>query len=124
MTWPIRGRNARRLMNTTPEDERVRTSISDHQFDIYDEDGNVRVDFLTGVREAVEAGDTAFLEHNVARLHESEMGHLLESLDADERLALVRLLGEDFDMAALTQVDEAIRLEIVEHLPNDQLAAA
>ena len=40
-------------MNTTPEDERVRTSISDHQFDIYDEDGNVRVDFLTGVREAV-----------------------------------------------------------------------
>jgi len=111
-------------MTTTQEDERVRPSGPDHQFDIYDEDGNVRVDFLTGVREAIEAGDAAFLEHNVARLHESETGHLLESLDADERLALVRLLGDDFDMAALTQVDEAIRLDIVEHLPNEQLAAA
>ena len=34
------------------------------------------------------------------------------------------MLGEDFDLSALTEVDEAIRLDIVEHLPNEQIAAA
>ena len=36
----------------------------------------------------------------------------------------MRLLGKDFDLAALTEVDEAIRLEIIEDLPNEDIAAA
>jgi magnesium transporter len=39
-------------------------------------------------------------------------------------LALVRLLGDQFDMTALTEVDEAIRREIVDQMPNEQIAAA
>jgi magnesium transporter len=34
------------------------------------------------------------------------------------------LLGTDFDFSALTEVDEAIRLDIVESLPNAQIAQA
>ena len=37
----------------------------------------------------------------------------------EQRRALVELLGEDFDFSALTEVDEAIRLDIVDNLPND-----
>jgi len=37
---------------------------------------------------------------------------------------LVRLLGDAFDFAALTEVDEAIRLEIVDGLPNEKIAEA
>jgi magnesium transporter len=33
-------------------------------------------------------------------------------------------MGSDFDFSALTEVDEAIRLDIVEHMPNEQIAAA
>ena len=34
------------------------------------------------------------------------------------------LLGDGFDFAALTEVDEAIRLEIIESLPNEKIAVA
>ena len=37
----------------------------------------------------------------------------------EQRRALVELLGKDFDFSALTEVDEAIRLDIVDNLPND-----
>ena len=33
-------------------------------------------------------------------------------------------MGSDFDFSALTEVDEAIRLDIVESLPNAQIAQA
>ncbi|MDL2402115.1 magnesium transporter [Rhizobium mayense] len=111
-------------MTTTDEDERVRKASTETHPDIYDEDGVVRSDFLTEVSDAIERRDIPFLQQNVVRLHESELGDLLESLHPDQRLTLVQLLGDDFDMTALTQVDEAIRMEIVDQLPNDQIAAA
>src|SRR5690606_32442021 len=49
---------------------------------------------------------------------------LLEALLPEQRHALVALMGEDFDFSALTEVDEAIRLDIVESMPDDQLALA
>lgn len=109
-------------MTTTDEDERIRVAEKDPHFDIYDEDGNVRADFLARVRAAIEAEEIEFLRRDVARLHDSELGHLLEALNADQRMELVRLLGDAFDMTALTQVDEAIRREIVDQLPNEQIA--
>ncbi|HET7411710.1 MAG TPA: magnesium transporter, partial [Pararhizobium sp.] len=92
--------------------------------DIYMEDGSIRGDFLDRIRKAIEEGDAADLQRDVVRLHESELGDVLESLDREERDRLVALLGEDFDFAALTEVDEAVRLEIIESLPNDKIAVA
>ncbi|HVK91030.1 MAG TPA: magnesium transporter, partial [Mycoplana sp.] len=92
--------------------------------DIYAPDGSVRSDFLMHVGAAIADRDLLFLRRHVANLHESEMGDLLEAIQPEQRRALVSLLGADFDLAALTEVDEAIRLDIVEHLPNDQIAAA
>ncbi|MET0171975.1 MAG: magnesium transporter [Agrobacterium vaccinii] len=91
--------------------------------DIYSEDGSIRSDFLAMVGAAIGDRDVLFLRQNVARLHESELGDLLESILPEQRHAMVRLLGADFDMTALTEVDEAIRLDIVEQMPNDQIAA-
>ena len=91
--------------------------------DIYAEDGSIRSDFLAMVGAAIADRNVLFLRENVARLHESELGDLLESIQPEQRHALVRLLGTDFDMTALTEVDEAIRLDIVEQMPNDQIAA-
>ncbi|KXG86571.1 magnesium transporter [Agrobacterium bohemicum] len=91
--------------------------------DIYSEDGSIRSDFLAMVGASIADRDVLFLRENVARLHESELGDLLESIMPEQRHAMVRLLGSDFDMTALTEVDEAIRLDIVEQMPNDQIAA-
>ncbi len=92
--------------------------------DIYDEDGVIDGDYVARVGAAIADRDILFLRDLVSTLHESELGDLIVSLLPDQRHALVRLLGDDFDFAALTEVDDAIRLDIVESLPNDKIAEA
>jgi magnesium transporter len=95
-----------------------------HHADIYDEDGVIRQSFLVHVGSAIAEGDTEALKRDVGDLHQSELGDLLEALSPEQRLSLVELLGSDFDFSALTEVDEAIRLDIVDKLPNAQIAQA
>lgn len=92
--------------------------------DIYTDDGSIRGDFLAMVGAAIADRDVIWLRRNVGNLHISELGDVLEAILPEQRSALVHLLGDDFDFAALTEVDEAIRLEIVEQIPNDAIAAA
>lgn len=92
--------------------------------EVYSEDGAVRSDLLQRIVAALEAGDREALIGEVEDLHESELGDILESIEPEDRVKLVALLGEDFDFSALTEVDEAIRLEIVASLPNEQIAEA
>ncbi|MDY8109582.1 magnesium transporter [Fulvimarina sp. 2208YS6-2-32] len=104
--------------------DKRRTSEHARDLGIYDEDGFVDADFLDRLRSLVKAEKAAALIEMVEPLHESELGDILETLDAEPRQNLVRLLGNSFDYAALTEVDEAIRLAIVEAMPNQQIAEA
>lgn len=92
--------------------------------DIYDDNGVLRGSFLAHIGAAIADRDTLALERDVASLHQSEIGHLLEALLPDQRRALVELMGAAFDFTALTEVDDAIRMDIVDHLPNEQIAQA
>lgn len=92
--------------------------------DIYDENGVLRGDFLAHVGAAIADRDSLTLRREVAPLHQSEIGHLLEALMPEQRRALVGLMGQDFDFTALTEVDDAIRMDIVDNLPNEQIAQA
>lgn len=92
--------------------------------DIYGEDGAVRSSYLARVGAAIADRDVLFLRSHVGKLHQSELGHVLEALQSEQRAALVELLGDEFDFAALTEVDEAVRLEIVDAMPNQQIAEA
>jgi magnesium transporter len=114
-------------MSSTGDQEKERMAMDEGAYDgsdIYAEDGSVRSDYLMHVGAAIADRDLLYLRQHVARLHASEMGDVLEAIQPEQRRALVSLLGEDFDLSALTEVDEAIRLDIVEHLPNEQIAAA
>jgi magnesium transporter len=92
--------------------------------DIYGEDGVILAPFLAHIGAAIADRDTLTLKQDVGALHQSELGDLLEALQPEQRLTLVELLGTDFDFSALTEVDEAIRLDIVDNLPNAQIAQA
>ncbi len=92
--------------------------------DIYGEDGAIRGSYLAHIGAAIADRDVITLKSDLADLHQSELGDLIEALMPDQRQALVRLLGEDFDFAALTEVDDSIRQEIVDQLPNAQIAQA
>ncbi|KFB10313.1 magnesium transporter [Nitratireductor basaltis] len=91
---------------------------------IYDADGVISSDFLAHIGAAIADRATLTLKQDVSSLHQSEIGDLLEALLPEQRRALVELMGDDFDFTALTEVDEAIRLDIVESLPNAQIAQA
>ncbi len=92
--------------------------------DIYNEEGVIRPSFVAHIGAAIADRDTLVLKQDVVSLHQSELGDLLEALLPEQRRALVALLGTDFDFTALTEVDEAIRMEIVDAMPNEQIAQA
>lgn len=81
-----------------------------------DEEGDLNAAFLAAVAEAIEAGDAERLRALTEDVHEADLGDLLEALDPELRPRLIELLGRDFDFAALTEVDEAVREEILEGL--------
>jgi magnesium transporter len=87
-----------------------------------DGDGAIHPEFIDAVREAIERGDGTALQALVAELHEADTGDLIEALDADVRGRFVELLGRDFDFTALTEVDDAVREEILEEVPSKVIA--
>jgi magnesium transporter len=91
---------------------------------IYGEDGAVLAAFVAEIEAGIRAGDAALVKEKAAGLHVSETGDLLEALPRELRHQFVVLMGDDFDFTALTEVDEAIRLEIVGRLPNEKIAVA
>jgi magnesium transporter len=87
-----------------------------------DEEGALREDFVAQVAGAVEAGNGELLRALVGDLHQSDLGDVIEALDAELRRRLVELLGTDFDFTALTEVDDAVRDEILDELPTETVA--
>jgi magnesium transporter len=80
------------------------------------DDGAIRADFVERVARAIDAADVPALRLLVGDLHESDVGALLEALEPEERPRLVELLGIHFDFTALTEVDDAVREEILDEL--------
>lgn len=84
-----------------------------------DEDGDLTREFLDAVAEAIAAQDVGRLHDLAADLHESDLAELIGALDADQRPELVRLMGSDFDFSALVELDETVRVQLIEDLPHE-----
>ncbi|MHB2168112.1 magnesium transporter [Alsobacter sp. R-9] len=84
-----------------------------------DEEGEVVAAFVEAVANAVEHDHGERVRALVSDLHEADQGALLEALEPELRTRLIGLLGDDFDFAALTEVDDAVREEILEELPTE-----
>jgi magnesium transporter len=87
-----------------------------------DEDGAIRTAFVARVGHAVDAGKAAALRALVGDLHEADLGAVLEALEPEQRPRLIEMLGIDFDFTALTEVDDAVREDILEELPPQAVA--
>jgi magnesium transporter len=96
--------------------------LSDGAVDFRDDSGDVSAAFVAQVSEAVAATDAGRVLRLAGDLHEADVGALLEHLDADERPAFIALMGREFDFTALTEVDDAVRDEILEEIPNEAIA--
>ncbi|HRK25422.1 MAG TPA: magnesium transporter [Beijerinckiaceae bacterium] len=87
-----------------------------------DEEGEVRASFVASVATAIATENRDALAALVGDLHESDLGELIEALESEDRPRLIALLGRDFDFTALTEVDDAVREEILEEVPNEAIA--
>ncbi|ODN69036.1 magnesium transporter [Methylobrevis pamukkalensis] len=83
------------------------------------EDGGMTPEFLEAVVAAVEARDSDRVRALAGDLHEADSADVLVSLHAEDRAPFVVLLGKDFDFTALTEVDESIRVAVLEELPTE-----
>ncbi len=110
-------------VDATVDDAQIEAS-DQPDAEIYDDEGRIRSDFRKSVADTLDDDDVEALNQYVEGLHESELGDLIESLKPERRQKLVELLGDSFDFAALTEVDEAIRVEIVDAIPNQDVARA
>jgi magnesium transporter len=88
-----------------------------------DDEGNIAPDFVARVADLVRAGDAEALRALAADLHEADAADLLEALDRDLRAPFVALLGPAFDFAVLTELDETVRVALVEQLPIETVVA-
>src|SRR4029078_3539134 len=79
-------------------------------------DGSIRKTFVKSVARRIETGDASGLRDLVGARHDADWGRLTEALEPEQRPRLVSLLGIDFDFTALTEVDDAVRDEILDEL--------
>ena len=87
-----------------------------------DEDGQLDSAWLEKVRDLISREAASELVELFEPLPEADVGDVLETLEGDERLALIRLLGDHFDYSSLTEVDESVRVDLIDQLPNAEVA--
>jgi magnesium transporter len=87
-----------------------------------DQEGDLNAGFVAAVADAIQTGDAERLRALTEDVHEADLGDLLEALSQELRPRLIELLGRDFDFTALTEVDEAVREEILEELETATVA--
>ena len=73
---------------------------------------------------ALTAGDAAQVGALAHGLKPADLADVIELLDADHRVQLIQTLGSAFDYETLSELDEAVRDQLTEALPNELLARA
>jgi magnesium transporter len=89
-----------------------------------DEEGAFRSEFLHAVEAALEADDAQTVRELTLPLHEADLADLIQLLRPDQREPLIATLGRDFNAAALSELDEGVRDQVLEAMPNEKVAEA
>ncbi|MFG6590668.1 magnesium transporter [Sulfitobacter sp. 1A12157] len=79
---------------------------------------------VAAILEAVAADDQAHLTQLMEPLHAADIADLLEQIDEDDRAALIRLYGQEFDGEILSELDESVREEVIGILTPQVLTQA
>jgi magnesium transporter len=94
------------------------------EVELRDEEGGIRSEFLHAVVAALDENDAAKVRELTLPLHEADLADLIELLRPEQRGALITTLGKDFDAAALPELDEAVRDQVLEAMPAERVAEA
>ncbi len=87
-----------------------------------DDEGDINRAFVEAVARTIADHDATALLKLVGDLHEADVGDLIEALDHEDRPRLIELMGREFDFAALIEVDDSVREDILDELPTETVA--
>ncbi|WP_041318232.1 magnesium transporter [Hyphomicrobium nitrativorans] len=73
---------------------------------------------------AMQEGDSARAAEIVKDLRTRDLADVIELLTPENRIALIQALGAAFDFEVLSEIDETVRDQLSEALPNELLAKA
>ncbi len=90
----------------------------------HDEWGGVDASFVDRILQALDGGEPKAVRALTRDLHAADLADVLEAMGQDDRVRLITALGRSFDPEALAELDEAVRDELLEALPNDVIASA
>jgi magnesium transporter len=96
----------------------------DHVAQLRDERGDLRPDIIADLIAAVDGKDAKAVRAQTRDLHAADMADLLQSLEEVQQVDLITLLGRNFDVEALAELDEGARDALMEALPADTIASA
>src|SRR5687767_14836559 len=108
------------MSDDSPTAERVEKGTSPGSY--RDDEDNRNPLWQAALEAAIEEEDSSRVAELMEPLHAADVGDVLETLDADDRIRLINLLGDRFDYTALTEIDESVRAELMERLPNADIA--
>jgi magnesium transporter len=86
--------------------------------------GAPSADLVRAIAEAVQSGSAAEVGRLVAELRAPDLADVIELLGPEQRVGLIQLLGGAFDFEVLSELDETVRDQLSEALPNELLAKA
>ncbi|HML44139.1 MAG: magnesium transporter [Hyphomicrobium zavarzinii] len=81
-------------------------------------------DLVRDVALALHDGDTQRAAQLVVGLRPRDLADVIELLSPEHRIALIQALGPAFDYEVLSEIDETVRDQLSEALPNELLAKA
>lgn len=91
---------------------------------VHDEDGALTPDFVRSVSGALADDDQKTARKLTRDLHAADLADLIEQLRRSERVDLIDKLGRTFDVESLPELDEGVRDELMDALPNQVIASA
>ncbi|MCC7251638.1 magnesium transporter [Hyphomicrobium sp.] len=81
-------------------------------------------DLVRDVALALHDGDSQRAAHLVINLHPRDLADVIELLSPEHRVALIQALGPAFNYEVLSEIDDHVRDQLSEALPNELLAKA
>ena len=97
---------------------------SDETVEAANDEDRAHAELVANVSEALGALDDARVRQYVADLRAPDLADLIEHLNPNERVSFVQALGPDIDYEIFSELDEAVRDQLSEELPNEFLAKA
>lgn len=92
------------------------------QIEIRDDEERLSAEFIAAVTHSIEQNDVVSLKPLLEDMHDADLADFIEILRPSTRLNFFKLMGTGFDFSVLTELDESIRDELIELLPNNYIA--